>query len=95
MIVKKTKQITKEVCKEPARIQYEDTGRFDVRTEIDILGVKQTIEVPIKRKVLIDPVFETIVEEIEVYEIEMDGEAHEFSTMNEARDFAKILKGAR
>jgi len=95
MIVKKTKQITKEVCKEPARIQYEDTGRFDVRTEIDVNGVQQVVEVPIKRKVLIDAVFETIVEEVEVYEIESHGEAHEFASMNEAREFAKVLKGAK
>jgi len=93
MIHKVTKSIVKEICKEPARVQYEPTGRFELRNEIDEKGKTIKVEVPIKRKITIDPVYETIVEELTVYSVEVDGETHEFATMKEAREFKKILKG--
>lgn len=95
MIVKETKNILKTVCKEPARVEYEDTGRKEVKVELTALGERVQAEVPIKRKVMIDAVYEDIMEEVTVYKVEHGGETHEFASMSDAREFKKLLKGGK
>lgn len=87
MIEEVVKQIERNICVEPAKMVYKDTGRKSVKTEIDDDGNEVTIEVPIKERVMVDAKFKKIIEEIKIFQVEKDGEIHEFSDIIDAKAF--------
>lgn len=83
MINEVTKQIERTICIEPAKMVYRDTGRKSIQVNED----GENIEVPIKERVMIEAKFKDIVEEVKVYQVEKDGEVHEFAELNDAKRF--------
>lgn len=93
MIVSEKKIVERKVCKTPARHVYEDTGRVEVRTEKDVNGELVSVEVPIKQKILLAAEYENIFEEVEIHSVTVEGETHEFTSLDDAKLFVQAWKG--
>lgn len=89
ILSKKTKKVTRRVVVKPAQVKEEPTGELREVIIIGEDGKRRKEERPITKQVYYEPVVKEATEKVEYWNVEHEGEHHEFASKEDAERFLK------